>query len=340
MSVLTSPGSSFMNDLRRCKANDRDFRNLDWSDVRLDAADAKLLAAALENNTHLQKLSVRYGVYMSNSAAEQLERALTRTRVVRAVVSGRSYSHNGRRVVRDFQANANAGLRRLCVANAAWRAATNDRAMDAIDWSNMGLEDDDILRLAPSLSGNMALQRISLSNNRFLSDQAVTKLASALESSACLRVDIDGCHHISQPAATALRRVWVSNTCQRVKAEDSALAEIDWSNTEADDEDVCMLAAALCSTCKVNTLTLAHNRLISDAGARALQSVLQHCAVVVVALDVTSVGEPLKAAIRQLCVANAARRISANDPGLVELDWRVMRRESTLNVQYESINLP
>ena len=333
MSVL-SAGSSFIKDLGRCKANDPSFTCLDWSDVRLDAGDAKLLATALLDNTRLLTLTVRYGVYMTNRAAEQLESALMRTRVVRATVLGRSYSHNGRRVVRDFNPNSNAvRLRSHCVANAAWRANANDHALDEIDWSNMSLEDDDICMLAPSLRGNTELQRICLSNNRGISDRAVANLASAVETCACLRVEIDGCHHVSRAAATALRRVCVSNTCNRVKAGDSRLAEIDWSNTEADDDDVAMLAAALDGSSNVNSIILAHNRSISDAGVNALQSMLQHCNVVVVALDVTSVSEDLKTEIRRLCVNNAARRIAANDRGLVELDWRVMRRESPPNTQ-------
>lgn len=300
--------------------------------MRLDAADAKLLGAALVGNTALQTLSVRYGVYMTNAAAEQLESALEQSCVVRAEVFGRSYSHNGRHVVRDYQANTNAALRSLCVVNTARRVIANDPALVEVDWSNMRLEDDDICNLAPSLRSNSELQRICLSNNRSISDSAVEALASALEMCACLRVDIDGCHRVSREAANQLRAVWVSNTCRRVKAD--GLAEIDWSNTEADDADVCMLSAALQGTSKVSTITLAHNRLIGDVGAGALQAVLHRCAVVVVALDVTSVGEPLKEEIRRLCVANAVHRITANDPGLVELDWRVMRRKSLNGMEH------
>ena len=114
-----------------------------------------------------------------------------------------------------------------------------------------------------------------------------------------------------------------------MRANDSTLVEIDWSNTTIDDDDLVMLAAALHSNSNVNTITLAHNRQVGNAGAHALQSVLQCCAVVAVALDVTAVCEPLKAAIRQLCIDNAVRRIAANDRGLVELDWRLMRRATT-----------
>ena len=280
MSVLVA-SSIFAQDLRRCKANDPSFRCLvgptcrflrrwrpsvhsignpvlfeacnsvaaqrhRWLEqVRLDATDAMLLGTALAGNTELQTLSVRYGVYMTNTAAEQLERALAQSCVVRAEVFGRSYSHNGRRVVRDYQANTNAALRSLCVANTARRAIANDPALVEIDWNNMRLKDDDICNLAPSLRSNSELQYICLSNNRSISDSAVETLASALQMGACLRVDIDGCHRVSREAASHLRAVWVSNTCRRVKADDSDLAEIDCRNTEADDADVCMLSAAL-----------------------------------------------------------------------------------------------
>ena len=50
------------------------------------------------------------------------EAALVRTCVVSAVVVGRSYSHDGRTIIRDVQANNNATLRKHCVANAARRA--------------------------------------------------------------------------------------------------------------------------------------------------------------------------------------------------------------------------
>lgn len=337
MSVL-SAGSIFIKDLGRCTANDPSFTCLDWSDVRLDAADVKLLATALLDNTHLLTLTVRYGIYMTNRAAEQLESALMRTRIVRAIVLGRSYAHNGRRVVRDFNANTNTRLRSHCVANAARRAIENDHALTEIDWSNMSLEDEDICTLAASLMSNTELQRICLSNNRGISDRAVANLASAIATCACLRVEIDGCHRVSRAAATALRRVCVSNACSRVKAGDIRLAEVNWSNTDADDDDVAMLAAALEGSSKVNSISLAHNRSISDAGANALQSMLQHCNVVAIALDVTSVGEQLKTEIRRLCVNNAARRIAANDRDLVELDWRVMRRESPRSVQAHTVS--
>ena len=300
----------------------------------MDGADAKLLAAALVGNTALQTLTARYGVYMTNAAAAQLERALGQSCVVRAELFGRSYSHNGRRVVRDYREDSNATLRSLCVANAVRRVIANDPALVEIDWSNMGLEDDNICTLASSLHSNSKLQHIRLSNNRSISDQAVETLASALKMCACLRVDIDGCHRVSREAASKLRAVWVANTCRRVKADDSSLAEIDWSNTEAGDEDLCMLAVALQGTSTVNTVTVAHNRRIGDVGAGALQEALHRCAVVAVALDVTSVGEPLKVEIRRLCVANAVRRIAANDRGLVELDWRVMWRKFTRSIEH------
>jgi hypothetical protein len=329
MSLLTA-GTTFTRDLARCQANDPSFSSLDWSENSIDAADAARLAAALEGNTHLQTLVVRYGIYMTNDAAARLEDALVKTCVVRAVVVGRSYAHNGRTVVRDTQVRHVAGLRRHCVANAARRAAADDPSLVEIDWSNTEADDEDIRQLAPALGANTQLQRISLSSNRAVTDHGASLLAAALSSSSVVRVDIDGCHRVGREAAAGLRRVWVANTCRRVKANDSTLAEIDWSNTEADDEDLCMLAAALPGSTSVSAITLAQNRLIGDAGATALQCVLQHCGVVVVAMDVTSVGEPRKAAIRRLCVANAARRVAADDRALTELDWRVMRRASVL----------
>jgi len=140
-----------------------------------------------------------------------------------------------------------------------------------------------------------------------------------------VRVDIDGCHRIGRKSAAYLRRRWVSNVVRLVKSDDARLPEIDWSNTDADDDDLGQLAGALPGNTRVNAIQIAHNRLVGDAGAEALWSVLPLCNVVGVALDVTSVAEPRKAAIRCLCVANAARRLAANDSSLTSLDWRVMR---------------
>ena len=78
MSLLTA-GTTFTRDLARCQANDPSFSSLDWSENSIDAADAARLAAALEGNTHLQTLVVRYGIYMTNDAAARLEEEETST---------------------------------------------------------------------------------------------------------------------------------------------------------------------------------------------------------------------------------------------------------------------
>jgi hypothetical protein len=324
--VLVTVGSKFSDDLRRCAANDPTLCALDWAENSLDASDAALLAKSLDGNTHLQTLTVRYGIYMTNAATEQLELALVHTNVVRAVVVGRSYSHNGRAVVRDGRHAAHsAAVRRHCVANAARRAATGDPSLVEIDWSNTDADDDDLAQLALSLSHNNQVQRILLSNCRGVTDRGASLLAVALVSSSVVRVDIDSCHRVSKEGAAALRHVWVKNTVRRVKAQDVGLQEVDWSNTEADNDDLLMLATALPGSTRVTAIQLAHNRLIGDIGVAVLHTALQHSGVVVVAMDVTSVSERLKVAIRRICVANATKRLARNDPTLTELDWRVMR---------------
>ena len=336
--VLVNEGSTtcgFARDLLRLSVNDPTFQALDWAENSLDAADATLLAKALDGNTHLQTITLRYGIYMSTTAAERLEFALIHTCVVRAVLVGRSYSHDGCVVIRDrHHTRHTAVVRQHCVANAARRAAMDDPSLGVIDWSNNEAGDDDLAVLAPSLRQNTQLQRISLSNNRGVTDRGASLLALALPSSRVVRVDIDGCHCVGRDAAAALRRVWVQNTVHRVMARDVGLNEVDWSNTEADDEDLCLLADALRTPTPVDSvvhlnsgrapphatllpndtvtaLQLAHNRLIGDVGAAALQSALSHCGVVVVSMDVTSVGERRKSGIRRLCVANAAKRLAA-----------------------------
>ena len=312
-------------DLRRAARNDAAFTSLDWSEHSIESEHANLLAKSLAGNTHLQSIRIRYGIYMTANAAKRLEAALVRTCVVSAVVVGRSYSHDGRTIIRDVQANNNATLRKHCVANAARRAVQDDASLTELDWSNAGVDDDDLAVLGEALTDNTHLARITLSNSRGITDRGAALLARALATCAVVRVDIDGCHRIGRKSAAYLRRRWVSNVVRLVKSDDARLPEIDWSNTDADDDDLGQLAGALPGNTRVNAIQIAHNRLVGDAGAEALWSVLPLCNVVGVALDVTSIAEPRKAAIRCLCVANAARRLAANDSSLTSLDWRVMR---------------
>ena len=186
----------------------------------------------------------------------------------RLLVAAGSYSHDGRTVIRDSHHTRHTAVVRLhCVANAARRAAMDDPSLVDIDWSNTEADDDDLSQLVPSLRQNTQLQRISLSNNRGVTDRGASLLALALPSSSVVRVDIDGCHRVGREAAAALRHVWVENTVRRVKAQDAGLHEVDWSNTEADDEDLCLLANALPGSARVSAIQLAHNRLIGDLGA-------------------------------------------------------------------------
>ena len=151
-------------DLRRAARNDAAFTSLDWSEHSIESEHANALAKSLAGNTHLQSIRIRYGIYMTANAAKRLEAALVRTCVVSAVVVGRSYSHDGRTIIRDVQANNNATLRKHCVANAARRAEQDDASLTELDWSNAGVDDDDLAVLGEALTDNT---RALISKNGF-----------------------------------------------------------------------------------------------------------------------------------------------------------------------------
>lgn len=114
---------------------------------------------------------------------------------------------------------------------------------------------------------------------------------------------------------------------RRLRENDPECVHVVWTCSGAGDAEVAQLAMALAGKAgsPANTacqrVDLESNEKVTDASAAGLAGAIARSGVVRVMLMGTEMGEGGQAAVRSAFVANAERRLHADDAALTVLDW-------------------
>lgn len=112
---------------------------------------------------------------------------------------------------------------------------------------------------------------------------------------------------------------------RRLHANDPSLTTVSWFCSGVGDTEVAQLALALAGISTANTacqrLDLDLNEGVTDTSASGLAGAVSRSGVVRVGLTGTGMGDASTASVRAACVANAERRLRANDSALIVVDW-------------------
>ena len=210
------------------------------------------------------------------------------------------------------------------------RAASNDPTLVRVHWERTGATDEDLARLAAALSSNTHVRTLHLEGNPAIRDAdeaaGLTALETVLSSghTAVTTVHLAGTG-VGDGRTAALGQLCTANALRCVKANDPTLRELVFCGTGVGDDVAAALAEALPGNTVLETIrfgSAGSDRHMTDTGATHLQSALPQCGVVTLTLGFTSVSAEKVRALHTLCVANACRRLRANDEQLVRLSWR------------------
>ena len=164
---------------------------------------------------------------------------------------------------------------------------------------------------------------VNLSFNLRLTDACVEHLAAAIRRCGVTEVRLTRTR-ISEAGQATLRAAFTATAARRLDANDPDVTEIDWSDTGIGDAEVEVLISAL--SAKPNTacqrLDFSGNAGVTDHCVSDLTSAVRRSGVVEVRLAGTEVTqEKHLEAIRSAMIATALRRLSKDDPHLIELGW-------------------
>jgi protein-arginine kinase len=121
-------------------------------------------------------------------------------------------------------------------------------------------------------------------------------------------------------------RVQKKADLDRISADDPEMICLKWDSAhwgsmDVKDEDVVKLAGILPGKTNLQSIYLRGNKGVSKKGLEKLIKALPKCGVFELYLQDTSVEYKLCEKAKKQWVANGARRIAANDPAVVKVDW-------------------
>ena len=215
------------------------------------------------------------------------------------------------------------------------RVARDDPSLVRIHWERTGATDENVAQLVTALGSNTHVRTLHLEGNPAITlspadegaDAAgLAKLETMLSSGSTAVTTL----HLAGTAVdgdriAALGRLCVANALRCVQANDATLHDLVLCGTGVGDDVAAALAAALPGNTALATVrfgSAGSDRRLTDAGAALLEASLPKCGVVTLTLGFTSVTPEKIRALHTLCIANAVRRLRANDASLVRLSWR------------------
>ena len=196
------------------------------------------------------------------------------------------------------------------------RIAANDPELTEVNWWNTGAGNDDADLLAAVLDGNTFAQTVNLNYNRGLTDAGRLLTAVGRSGVVSLKVAYTGVGTLQWKAALG---VMAANAQRRLRANDPDLKMVDWCDVRAGNEDIVPLVHGLHGNYVLQTLDLCNNFGLDEIGE--LIAAVSRSGVVGVKLCDTGVNDTQKEEMTRAVVANARRRLLANDEHLKVLDW-------------------
>ena len=191
------------------------------------------------------------------------------------------------------------------------RVARNDPALRALSWPKE-FDSLAVRALAAALRTNTHVFSLWLHHSVEMDQDDEELLADALpHSGVCI------CVSSSQLLFTTA----FLQLCRRVAADDPAIDEIDIGGNFVRDSDVLKLAECLRCNTHVRRLLLSECSEVGDVSAEALLNVIPSCGLEFVDLEETGVESLKMVKIWDAVQENLFRRIRADAPDLVKVDW-------------------
>ena len=212
----------------------------------------------------------------------------------------------------------------------------SEHSPESVDWTGLGLANDTCMSaLARGLRSNTRVRRLELEGSGATTDDGYAQLERALKTTAVEEVVL-GDLEVTCERKASIRKVCLLNTVKRVKSG-RPLNEVNWADSNADDEAVTGLAEALKTNTCVRRVILRGNAAVADIGFAALQVALDDCAVEWVDLEYTMASEKRKVGIRRQCRMNTLKRVAQNHVAVSHINWSVDERDATMGANLDDV---
>jgi hypothetical protein len=236
----------------RVQADDPAVVEVSWGFTHPSDDEVVALCAALEENTHVRMLDLRFNDKLTEPTFQALLEAVPKSHLgtvnvdgcdgisqereqaihvaVAARIAARIAEMSPQELAKTSGDPGDNCTQVLAVARAATiaRVQTNDSAVVTVNWAEADPSDADVVALCAALDGNTHVQALLMQDNNNLTEAAFQALLEAVSKSRLESVDVEGCYGISDeleqaiaaaPGAAAAARV------ARMSAQDKNLAQ-------------------------------------------------------------------------------------------------------------------
>jgi len=308
----TNKKKEIRTDIQSVLNNDPEKTDVYWYMKGVTNAEVRLLAEALKNNTHVDRINLSNNSKITDENMALLTEVVEKSNIIVNIGLHATSVSDAKKLLIYAELVKNT-VKQL-----------DDDNLEFVSWFMMEIDDAQIRQLLPGLTKSIMLEKLLLTFNSKITDAIIPELLKAVKSSYVYTVDLDDTGVTASNIDKMRNILQINKVLFDVKNNNPEMIQVDWKNKNVGNFDVLRLAKAMQNNTNLQTIDLYNNREITDEIMPELIGAVQNSKVVSIWFNNITIEDDKKQEINNALAYNARQRIRDNDRALKSLNWANM----------------